>query len=369
MPRLQRDLYGQIASFSALHQAAQKAVAGKRKKPGAAAFFARLEPELLRLEEELLRGSYCPGTHIDFVVRDPKRRVVSAAPFRDRVVHHALYAVIAPIFERGFIADTYANRAGYGTHRALARYEHYRDSHRFVLRADIWRYFPSIDHAVLKADLRRRLACEATLALCDKIIDTARPQETADAWFLGDDLLTPLTRARGLPLGNLTSQFFANVYLDALDHFCKEVLRAPYVRYVDDFALFANTQAQLVEWRARISAHLAQRRLLLHPQKTQILDCVEPSQFLGFVTSPGHRRLPEVNVTRFANRLRRLRAAWLTGQVQGDEVRQRVQAWVAHARHANTVQLRHTLFAGGWFDPYWANGQPVRDAEIANVPF
>ncbi len=354
-------LFDQMASFAALHAAAQRAIAGKRKKPGAAAFMANLESNLLRRDRELQDQSYRTGRYLEIVVRDPKRRLVSAAPFRDRVVHHALHAVIGPIFERGFIDDTYANRTGFGTHRALARYEHYRDRFRHVLRADIYRYFPSIDHAVLKADLRRRIACERTLWLCDTIIDGSNPQEEVMLHFAGDDLFTPLERRRGLPLGNLTSQFFANVYLDGFDHFCKEVLRAPYVRYVDDFALFANDAGQLHAWQARIASYLAKRRLRLHPRKTQVLPSAQPAQFLGFVTAPGgYRRLPDANVTRFANRLRVLRKRWQAGEIESLEVRQRIGAWVAHACHANTVQLRHTLFAGGWFDPYWADGTPVK---------
>lgn len=360
MPRRHKDLFGGIANFAALHAGALRALKGKRSKPGATAFFANLERELLRLEATLQDHSYRTGRYLDIVVRDPKRRVVSAAPFRDRVVHQALHAVIGPIFERGFIDDTYANRTGKGTHRALARYEHYRDRYPHVLRADIYRYFPSIDHAVLKADLRRRVACERTLWLCDTIIDGSNPQEPVDTYFAGDDLLTPLQRLHGLPLGNLTSQFFANVYLDGLDHFCKEVLRAPYVRYVDDFALFAHDAALLTAWQARIADYLAVRRLRLHPLKTQVQPSAQPAQFLGFVTDPQGRRLPDANVTRFANRLRHLRADWQCGTLDAMAIRQRVQAWVAHAGHANTVQLRHTLFAGGWFDPKWSDGSPVK---------
>ncbi len=354
-------LFGGIASFAALHAAALRAVVGKRKKPGAAAFMANLEPNLLALERELQDQSYRTGHYLEIVVRDPKRRLVSAAPFRDRVVHHALHGVIGPIFERGFIDDTYANRTGKGTHRALARYEQYRNQYRHVLRADIYRYFPSIDHAVLKDDLRRRIACAQTLWLCDTLIDGSNLQEEVLLHFAGDDLFTPLERRRGLPLGNLTSQFFANVYLDGFDHFCKEVLRAPYLRYVDDFALFSNNPSELQVWRERIAAYLDPRRLRLHPSKTVIVPTTDPAQFLGFVTLPdGRRRLPAVHVTRFANRLRVLRQRWQAGEVEPTEVRQRISAWVAHAGHANTVQLRHTLFAGGWFDPYWADGSPAK---------
>jgi retron-type reverse transcriptase len=143
MPRRHDDLFDRIASFRALHAAARSAVKGKRRKPGAAAFMADLETELLRLERELNAKTYQPGRYRAFEVRDPKRRVVSAAPFRDRVVHHALYDVVGPIFELGFIHDSYANRIGKGTHRAVVRYERFRDCYRHVLRCDIYRYFPA----------------------------------------------------------------------------------------------------------------------------------------------------------------------------------------------------------------------------------
>jgi RNA-directed DNA polymerase len=360
MPKKHHNLFGEIATFQALHTAAHLAVKGKRSKAGAAAFMARLEPECFKLEAELQQGRYRSGKYLEILVRDPKRRIVSAAPFRDRVVHHALFSLIGPIFERGFIADSYANRLGKGTHRAVSRYEHYRDRYQFVLRADIWRYFPSIDHAILKADLRRRLACSQTLGLCDAIIDGSNPQEPVNLYFAGDDLFTPFQRARGLPLGNLTSQFFANVYLDGLDHYVKEILRAPYLRYVDDFALFSNDPAQLQAWREKIELWLQGRRLQLHPLKTHIAPCAERATFLGFeLHAGGLRRLPAVNVTRFRNRLTELRKNWRAGHVDSAQVQQRVGGWVAHAKHAHSAGLRRALLKGGWFDPYWHSGAPV----------
>ena len=263
MPRRHNGLFSKIANFRALHAAAMRAVAGKRRKPGAAAFMANLETELLRLERELQAGAWRPGPYVAIEIRQPKRRVVSAAPFRDRVVHHAVHAVVAPLFELGFIYHSYANRVGKGTHRAVARYERLRNRYRHVLRGDIFRYFPAIDHEILKVDLRRRVACAATLALLDRIIDGSNAQEPVNRYFPGDDLFTPYQRRRGLPIGNLTSQFFANLYLDCLDHFATEVLRAPYLRYVDDFALFADDPAVLANWRDHIAAFLNRRRLVL----------------------------------------------------------------------------------------------------------
>ena len=129
-----------------------------------------------------------------FEIRDPKRRQISAAPFRDRVVHHAVHAVVAPLFERGFVAHSYANRAGKGTHRAVVRYERLCDRHRWVLRGDIFRYFPAIGHEVLKADLRRRLRCRRPLDVLDCIVDGSNPQEPVHLYYPGDDLFTPYER-------------------------------------------------------------------------------------------------------------------------------------------------------------------------------
>jgi RNA-directed DNA polymerase len=352
MPRRHDDLFDRFANFGALIAAARRAVLGKRRKPGAAAFMTGLEREVLRLERELRTARWRPGGYVTIRVEDPKPRLVSAAPFRDRVVHHALCEVISPIFERGFVHDSYANRDGKGTHRALARYERFRDRHAHVLRCDIWRYFPAIDHAVLKADLRRRITCARTLALCDRIIDGSNPQEPVEIYYPGDGLFTPFERRRGLPIGNLTSQFFANVYLDPLDHFVKEVLRAPgYVRYVDDFALFHDDPEVLAEWRAQISRFLCGRRLVLHPDKTVIVSSREPARFVGFVTEPGRRRLPEDNVRRFRNRLRGLRDRWRAGARDLAAVDARIGAWIAHARHADTWRLRQAIFRGGRYDP------------------
>jgi RNA-directed DNA polymerase len=365
MPRRHDDLFGRIATFRALHAAAKRAIKGKRRKPGGAAFMADLETELLRLERELNARTYQPGRYLAFEVRDPKRRTVSAAPFRDRVVHHALYDVVAPIFEGGFIQDSYANRVGKGTHRAVARYERFRDRYQYVLRGDIYRYFPAIDHVILKADLRRRIACEATLWLLDTIIDGSNPQEAVIHYYPGDDLFEPHRRRRGLPIGNLTSQFFANVYLDGLDHFCKEVLRAPgYVRYVDDLALFHDELEVLATWRDRIATYLAKRRLSLHAEKTLIAATSCSARYLGFeLFLGGRRRLPEANVRRFRNRLRGMRDRWRADTIDRKTVEQRVRSWIAHAEHADTWRLRRAIFRGGWFAP-----APSRPREPGSPP-
>jgi retron-type reverse transcriptase len=363
MAKRHADLFDSIVNFSSLRIAAKKAVRSKRKKPGAAAFMANFERELLRLERELKAGEYRPGRYVEILIREPKERLVSAAPFRDRVVHHALCSVVQPIFERGFIANSFANRKGKGTHAAIRVYERYRDRSAHLLRCDIFRYFPSIDHMILKAEFRRRISCARTLALMDAIVDGANPQEAVELYFAGDDLFEPFMRRRGLPIGNLTSQFSANLYLDRFDHWVTETLGAPYLRYVDDFALFHDDPEVLAKWREQIGVYLQKRRLMLHPRKTFIAPTSEPLAFLGFQLAPGdrslrrgrcgrgRRRLPEDNVARFKARLRAMRAKWRTGSISAREVASRVASWIAHARHAETWRLRRSLFAGGWFAP------------------
>lgn len=343
-----REPFDDIANFGSLMAAFDRAILGKRKKPGAAAFCANLEREIFRLERELKNQTYKPGRYVTIDITDKKkRRHVSAAPFRDRVVHHALCAVIQPIFERGFIGNSFANRTGKGTHKAVATYERYRNRHAHVLRGDIFRYFPSIDFAILKAEFRRRITCERTLWLINTIVDGSNAQEPVNLHFPGDDLFTPYERPRGLPIGNLTSQFFANLYLDRFDHFVTEVLRAPYVRYVDDWALFHDDPAVLAEWRERITRFLEGRRLKVHPRKTFIAPTAEPAEFLGFVlVAPGLRRLPEENVRRFRNRLRSYDDRIRAGTLSRDLATQRIGAWVAHAAHANTWRLRSAIFMG-----------------------
>ena len=246
-------LWPQVINFDNLLAAARQAQKGKRFRDNVLRFNYSLENELIQLHQELATQTYRPGQYKTFSVKEPKPRLISAAPYRDRVVHHALCNVIMPIFERTLIYDTYANRAGYGSHRALKRFTQFTRSSRYVLQCDVRKYFPSIDHAILKAILSRKIKCPHTLWLIHTIIDGSNDQEPAIEYFPGDNLLTPAQRRRGLPIGNLTSQFFANIYLSSFDHFVKEHLKAKkYLRYVDDFALFSDDRGFLAEARPAI---------------------------------------------------------------------------------------------------------------------
>ena len=340
------NLFPQILAFDNLLRAARQAQRGKRFRDNVLAFNHNLELHVLQLQDELASKTYRPGPYRTFEISVPKPRLISAAPYRDRVVHHALCNVIAPIFERTFIRDSYANRVGFGTHRALRRFTAFARSSRYVLQADIQKYFPSIDHAILKALVQRKLKCRDTLWLINTIVDHSNPQTPVWHYFPGDDLLTPPQRRRGLPIGNLTSQFFANVYLNGLDHFIKEQLRAAkYVRYVDDLAVFSDDREFLREVRRAVEAYLVQLRVKIHPVKSQIFATRHGANFLGFRIFPDRLRVRPENLQRARRRLRRLQAAYAVGGIGPQEVKQSLQSWIAHLAHGDTWRLREQLFA------------------------
>ncbi|MFN9531622.1 MAG: reverse transcriptase domain-containing protein [Cyanobacteriota bacterium] len=345
-PRL-RQLYPRLTSFASLHAAAHQARLGKRYRPAVLAFHANLEEELLRLQEELRSFSYRPGPYRQFRIRDPKPRLISAAPFRDRVVHHALCAAIVPPLERAFHPGSHANRRGYGTHRALRRFTAAAARHRWVLQADIRLYFPSIDLTILRAQLAQRIACPGTLWLLDQILANGATTGPAIDGFPGDTLITPLERPRGLPIGNLTSQFLANLHLNGLDHSLSNLggIRA-YLRYVDDLALFADHPEALQHARTRMEDELRTLRLRIHPIKTQIRRCSDGASFVGFVVLPGLLRVRNHNLRRGQRRLRLQTAAVKAGVLPAEAARASLLSWNAHLAHGHTWRLRRRLFAG-----------------------
>ena len=261
------NLWQQVVSFEALLRAADNARKGKRFRPAVAAFHFDQERELWKLHEELTAKTYRPGAYHSFYIFEPKKRQISAAPYRDRVVHHALVNVLEPIYERTFIADSFACRKGKGTHAAVQRCQEFARRFRYVLKADIQKFFPSLDHEIAKELVARKIKDRDVLGLVGTIIDGSNPQEEVFNFFPGDDLFTPCERRRGIPIGNQTSQFFSNVYLDPLDHFVKDRLGIKgYVRYVDDFLVFSDDKSHLADVREQIRAFLARLRLRLHPK-------------------------------------------------------------------------------------------------------
>jgi retron-type reverse transcriptase len=339
------NLYPQIIAFENLLISARQAQRSKRFRPNVLEFNYHLEAELERLQTELHDRIYIPGEYKTFRIFDPKPRLISAAPYRDRVVHHALCNIIMPPIERTFIHDTYANRTGFGTHRALRRFTEFARSSRYILQCDIRLYFPSIDREILKTILRRKLKCPDTLWLIDLILDNSNAQEPVIHYFPGDDFLAPITRPHGLPIGNLTSQFFANVYLSGFDRFVKEQLKiGRYLRYVDDFALFSDDRFQLVAARIAVENYLTSLRLKLHPIKSQLFETNCGANFVGFRVLPDRIRVRNDNLQRGRRRLKQQQQDYERGEITWEQVSQSCQSWDAHLQHADTHQLRQHIF-------------------------
>lgn len=352
-------LWPQVIAFDNLWLAWRKARRGKSRSAGAVAFEWDLERNLLTLQQALASGDYRPGAYRLFTIYERKPRLIAAAPFGDRVVHHAVMNVIEPRLDRRFIYDSYACRRGKGVHRAVRRYQGWAQRYGYVLKLDVQQYFPSIDRLVLKDTLRRHLRDEPVLALLDRIIDGGpEPPSAAPVYYPGDDLLTPLARPCGIPIGNLTSQFFANLYLNDLDHGVKEMLRVPaYLRYVDDMVLLADDKGQLWAWRDWMADRLATVRLRLHPTKAKVCQVAEGLDLLGYQVFPYGRRLRNANGLRFRRRLRGFARGYAEGRLDWADFDPRVQAWLGHAQQADTLGLRQRLFTEVYFQRERAAGR------------
>lgn len=326
------ELFSRIISFENLHAAYRRARKGKRYRSSILRFGCTREEQLCALRTALLRDVYRHGGYREFVVTDSKKRVIKAASFRDRVVHHAVCHVIEPMLDRGFIYDSYACRTGKGTHAAIRRVEQFIATlqslapHReiYCLQCDISKYFDSVHHELLMECLRRTIHDERTLTLLRDII-TSVPQ--------------------GIPIGNLTSQLFANAYLNVFDHFVKRELRARYyIRYMDDFLILRWEKFALHDDKERIARFLRERlRLTLHPRKAEVFPIRHGIDFLGYVVRAGKRSLRASTVRRFLKKLRWRERAVARGASTEQELYAMQMSWRGHARFARSYALMKRL--------------------------
>lgn len=325
-------LFEQVVEYGNLLAAAHRARRGKRDRIAVARFVFDLEPNLLRLQEELRSGSYRMRPYRTFIIREPKRRRICAADFRDRVVHHAICAALDPIFDGCLIDDTFACRRGKGTHAAVRRLQQFSRRFRYVLMCDVRRYFENVDHDVLRALCRRKLKDRALLSLLDRIIDHPLPGAEP---------------GKGVPIGNLTSQYFANLYLGELDHFVKERLRLPgYLRYMDDFAAFGDNKSEL-QWGLAAIREFLHATLRLEPreERTLLAPVTQGVPFLGFRVFPGVVRLDGGKLARMRRRVRQREAAYRLGGIDEEELAQSVRGMLGHVCHIDSLEARRQLFA------------------------
>jgi RNA-directed DNA polymerase len=313
------------------------------------AFEHDLADNLLALQAELREQRYRPGPYVNFFIHEPKQRKISAAPFRDRVVHHALCNVLEPRFERLFIADSYANRRGKGTHRAVDRVQYFAQRYRYALRCDVVQHFAAIDHAILQQTIARVTPEADVMALVASILASGTgllDDQYRMVWFPGDDLLAAC-RPRGLPIGNLTSQFWSNCYLHPFDQFVARELRCPaYVRYVDDFILFSDRRDELWLWKRGLIDRLARLRLAMHDATAQVVPVDSGIPWLGFVVYPTHRRVKARKVIEATRRLKTQHAGYRAATIGKVDLDASVQGWINHVRYADSWGLRRHMLGG-----------------------
>jgi len=306
-------LFERIVDPANLRAALDRAAAGKRERAPVQRLLAERETEIPRLAEALRAGTYCPRPYQQFAICDPKPRRISCADIRDRVVHHGVCAVLAPLIERRLIADNYACRQGKGSHRALLRAQAFARRHGWYLKTDIRRYYDSIDHALLLGKLS---------ALC---------REPALRRLLSVIVLHPIpgqAPGKGLAIGNLTSQWFANLYLDEIDHWIQEERGIPgYVRYMDDLALWADDKATLFALAADLRPRLAERLgLVLKEERTLIAPVGEGMPFLGWRVYPWLLRQQGRRLRRQRRLLARREAQYQAGEIDAGRLQDCVRA-------------------------------------------
>lgn len=332
MPITHNNLWHQIVDFQNFFDAFNAAASGKRYKESALRYRQHLEENIINTINLLTWKQWEPSRFREFYIHDPKKRLISAPQFRDRVVHHALYQVVAPLFEAKFIGDSYACRTGKGTHAAKERVESFaQTAHRawggyYVLKADISGYFYNINRATLMSLIERTIADKDVLWLIRKIVQCD-----------GDDI--------GLPIGALTSQLWANVYLDALDHHLKDDLGVKlYARYMDDFVVIHHDKKYLQELLAEIERFLAEKLQLKLNPKTAIFKsgkgAVRAIDFCGYRIWPGYTKPRKRTVRCARRRLRKLSGLYSCGDISLDRLRASVMSFLGYMRHCNGL---HTL--------------------------
>ena len=322
------QLMAQIADGENLRLAFWKAAKGKRGKADCLAFRERLDENLGALRAELLAGGVSVGDYHYFKVHDPKERLICAAAFRERVLHHALMNVCEPVLERAAVFDSYACRKGKGRLQAVDRAQGYSRTHRWFLKMDTRQYFASIHQATLRELLGRKFKDPVLLGVFDRI--------------LGSYHTAP---GRGLPIGNLTSQHFANYYLAPLDRFLKEtVQRGAYVRYMDDFVVWGESGRELRAVCERVRVFLAEELKLTLKDNAAINQTAMGMDFLGYRVFPGTMRLARRSKVRFARKFQRYEAAFMRGDWSELVLQQRMQALLAFVVSAESGAFRrHVL--------------------------
>ena len=337
-------LYEKLYSEDNLMSAFKKARKGKRKKDYVISFESDLNRNMRLLQKELKLKIYRPHKLKKFIVRDPKTRTIHASIFRDRIVHHAIINLIQPIYEKRFIYDSFASRKFKGTHIAVNRFEYFmrkvssngmkikkpfnnNSIQGYVFKADIKHYFDTINHEILLNMLKKKIKDEDLIELIKIVLDNFESPE-----------------GKGLPLGNYTSQFFANVYLNHLDYFVKHSLKAKYyIRYVDDFVILHKDKKVLLEFRSKIEKYLKFLKLELHQDKSEIHALRNGITFLGYRIFYHYKLLKKRNINYFFLRFNKKINLYNQKLIEKNNIESFLQGWFGYSKFANTHNFRKKI--------------------------
>lgn len=323
-------LFDAFMSFENLYSAYKKARKGCGKTDEVMKFSYFIEKELFNLQRELRENTYIPAPYRSFKIYDPKERTISVAPFRDRVVHHAIINVIEPLFEPSFIFHSYATRKNKGTHKAIGQAQKFLKTNTWFLKMDISKYFDSINHGILRSQIERKINDKQFLSVIYRIIDNG-----------GNNGI-------GLPIGNLTSQFLANVYLSTFDHHVLEKSNPnAYLRYMDDFVLFDNDKAKLKALKQQIDKYLKENLVLtIKPSSVCINSKASGLTFLGARVYTSLLRIGNTNLKRVKKRLRERKYQYEKQKISEKQYCDSLNSITAHLKFFDSYYLRKQMFTG-----------------------
>jgi retron-type reverse transcriptase len=326
----QNRLFEQVVNYNNIRLAFLKALRGNRNGLSAINFCKNIEKNLITVGDKLNSLDCGWGNYRSFLIKDPKLRIISTAPFEQRIMHHAIMNVIEPVFDRPMICHSYACRKGKGTHAAVQYAFGRCKANPFFLKLDIRKYFDSIDHEALKILIRRFIKDTRVLFLLDGVIDSYETKP-----------------GKGVPIGNLTSQFFANLYLAGMDHFILEKLRpSAYCRYMDDFVLWSFSQEELKTMFTQVNEYVIQN-LKLTIKQPVFGKTAAGLPFLGFLIKEKGIYLLQKSKRRFKNRIAEITASLYSGVINEEKAAERARSVCAAINIARTNNLRKKVFREG----------------------
>lgn len=347
-----KNLLPEIYDYENIYLAWKQASKGKRYRNEVLEFERNLEENLINIQNHFIYGSYVQGKFREFYVNEPKRRLVMALPFPDRVVQWAIYRQLFPLLEKQFIEDSFACRVGKGTHKAADRLQYWlrqvdrKPENYYYLKLDVAKYFYRIDHQILLHILSHKIGDKPLMDLLQSIIcDTNTAFGLAlptDGIGVTDEM--PRLWHRGMPIGNLTSQMFSNVYLNELDQFCKHHLKLHYyVRYMDDIIILGDSKSELHRVKMEISSFLDNHLKLHLNNKTTIRPCTMGVEFVGYRLWATHRKLKKKTARKMIHSARYLGKARRERNISKERFRGIVASYRGALEHFNSVGLRNKM--------------------------